>query len=282
MKTLSFHAMGSQVNLWLRGSDDLSTVSSQIEDLEQILSRFRGDSELCQLNQSYGCWQTVSGVMRQHLDAALQAARVTNGLVNPLILKSLVLAGYDRDFASIQPSNDLITTPIHLADWRDILLEGDQVWLPCEIDLGGTAKGWTAQHIANQFDDVLVDIGGDIVARGGVWDVHIADPFELRAFATVQLKNQTIATSGTDFRHWGDGQHHIIDPRTGQPADTDVMSAVVIHPEAVFAEAFAKAVLLQGSQRGLIWLQQHADAAGLVFCHDGSVLTTSNFQQFML
>ncbi|MBZ0301916.1 MAG: FAD:protein FMN transferase, partial [Anaerolineae bacterium] len=95
------------------------------------------------------------------------------------------------------------------------------------------------------------------------------------------LKDAAIVTSGIDYRRWhtSDGQlrHHIIDPRTGYSAQTDVLSTTVVHPHAPTAEAYAKAVLLLGGQAGLEWLQGRWHAAGLVVRQDGAALATSDF-----
>ena len=272
--------MGSQVNIWLDEEKDITAIVDEVEAIEAQLSRFRSQSELNTLNRQTQRWVYVSETLQVNVEQALYAAYLTEGLVTPLVLRALVMAGYDRDFPTLEPT--FVDGPIHLHDWQDIQILEGRVWVPDEIDLGGTAKGWTAQHIARQFDRILVDMGGDIVARGKLWKVYVADPFDPETlFTTVLLEDMAIATSGTDYRRWGVEQHHIIDPRTARPAITDVLSATVIYPDAVMAEAMAKAVLLLGSQQGLEWLQQHPHAAGLVFCHDGAVLATDNFQSYI-
>ncbi len=93
-----------------------------------------------------------------------------------------------------------------------------------------------------------------------------------------------IATSGIDYRRWKQGdrqQHHLIDPRTGEPAHTDVLTATVIHADAPTAEAYTKALVLLGSEPGLNWLNQQWYASGLVVRQDGAVLATSNFEKVM-
>jgi len=278
----TFRAMGSSINVWLDGHGTLYHVPYQIEAYEACLSRFRPNSELNQLNQQVGEWVLVSSVLQDNLIAAHEAAQATDGLVTPLVLNALIMAGYDRDFDDL-PTSYQSLAPIHLHHWQQIEIINNHVWLPDQIDLGGTAKGWVAQTLAQELGVALVDIGGDIFANGKSWAIHITDPFNpSKSFATVAIENQAIATSGTDYHRWGKNRHHIIDPRTTLPAETDVLSATVIYPDAVLAEAFAKAVLLQGSHDGLAWLNNQEDAAGLVFRHDGSVLATSNFQAYFI
>jgi len=124
-----------------------------------------------------------------------------------------------------------------------------------------------------------VDLGGDIVARGKPWPIELHDPTNPNhPFATFALADAAVATSGTDFRRWGAGKHHIIDPRSGDPAVTDLISVTVVHPDAVLAEAYAKAVLLQGSRDGLTWLTHQTDATAVAFDYQGRVLATDNVQ----
>ncbi|WP_119071387.1 FAD:protein FMN transferase [Aggregatilinea lenta] len=287
---ISFRAMGSQINVWLESAEDgpaiLQVVPDWVEAIEAALSRFRLESELSRLNQRVGKWTDVSELMQANLSEALRAARATDGLVTPFVWSALVAAGYDRSFEAMQEATN-IGTPSPLSYWQAVQLDAEtrQVWLPDRIDLGGTAKGWTAQTIAHRLavhGACLVDLGGDIVGSGGPWRVDLHDPFHPSTpFVSLTLRDRAVATSGTDYRRWGVNQHHIIDPRTGAPALTDLVSVTVIHHDAVLAEAFAKAVLIQGAVAGLNWLAQQEGAIGLAFKHDGSVMATENFSAYI-
>lgn len=93
-----------------------------------------------------------------------------------------------------------------------------------------------------------------------------------------------VATSGRDYRRWqknGVWQHHIIDPRSGDPAFTDVVTATVIAPTAQSAEMAAKAVLIQGGVQGIAWLEKHPPLAGLVVLEDGHTLHSSRWFNFI-
>jgi thiamine biosynthesis lipoprotein len=289
----SFRALGSQINIWLDTDGDGETVLRQVpgwlEDIEAALSRFRPGSELSRLNRHPREWADVSETVLDSLGAALRAARITGGLVTPLVLHALVAAGYDRSFETMPQAEESGSSakPVPASDWEAIQLDyaASRVWLPDAIDLGGTAKGWAAKQVVQRLSEhgsILVDLGGDIIAQGKRWMVHVFDPFQPETpFAAVMLHDCAIATSGTDYRRWGTNRHHIIDPHTGIPAQTDVISATVIHPDAVLAEALAKAVVLQGSIAGLKWLAQHDRAAGLVFDRTGRVLATENSQAYI-
>ena len=125
-----------------------------------------------------------------------------------------------------------------------------------QIDLGGIAKGWLAdQLVADLGDNALVNLCGDLMARGGGergdgWPVGMG-------VETVLLLDIGAATSGTRRRAWGEGLHHLIDPRTGLPSATDVREASVLAQTAADAEIYAKAALLLGTADAPAYLEGH-------------------------
>jgi len=291
----TWRAMNCDVSAQLETEADgkalLGGLPAEVEAIEARLSRFRANSELMALNARAGQWVTASDVLFENVRAAKQASRLTDGMFNPLVLPALVAAGYDRSFPDIrQPET---THPVPAADWRGIGLRPTthEVRIPAgsALDLGGVAKGWTAARLADElaaYGPCLVNVGGDLVARGAPqnlpgWEVIVEDPFDRHALVTLWLRDAALVTSGTDFRRWtsanGVEQHHIVDPRTGSPAETDVLTVTVHHRHAPTAEAYAKAVLLGGAQAGLDWLQSQWNAAGLVVRRDGAVLATADF-----
>ncbi|MEP6985956.1 MAG: FAD:protein FMN transferase [Chloroflexota bacterium] len=293
--TVAFRAMGCQVNIWLETDQDgqrlLQAVPAEVEAIEAVLSRFRPESELSRLNQQPGQWVEVSETLLANILAAKQGARITNGLYHPLLLDALVAAGYDRSFEQVESSEESISIP-PVTDWQEIQVNIAQrkVCIPAPIDVGGVAKGWTAEQIAKRlsaYGACLVDIGGDMAARGAPeessgWEVAVAEPGGSEGdIVHVVVHNASIVTSGKDFRHWqrgGQNHHHIIDPRTGKSAETDVVAVTVMHPYAPTAEVYAKAVMLLGSQDGLAWINQQPNASALAVCDDGSVLATHAFE----
>ena len=298
------------------GADDdaLAHVADWFAEWESHLSRFRGDSELARLNAAAGRRTAVSEVLWGVLQAALGAARATNGLVTPTLLDAVERAGYDRSFeqlgngstvagrASDGPAPDGIIAVERIggrarpastvradgqAGWRAIrTVDADRtVTLPAgvRLDLGGIAKGWAADEAARRLavhGPALVDAGGDIAVSGplpdgGRWPIAVGDPRAPDAHLTVLwLAGGGVATSGTDVKRWqrnGDWQHHIIDPRTGAPAVTDVLSATVVARSTRVAETAAKAVLLLGRRAGMAWIERQPALAGILVGSDGEV-----------
>ncbi|MDO5686891.1 MAG: FAD:protein FMN transferase [Neisseria sp.] len=277
MYGIAFQAMGCHMEALL-DSDDLqaayalNAVAAQFAAWEQSFSRFRCDSELSLLNQKRQ--GVVSEDLWQVLQAACGMARFSTGLVTPLAGKAVRQAGYAQSFVAgwdIDAPEENVT----VADWQAILFDAKRrhVTLPPEadLDLGGMAKGWCAHKAVEdlgRFAPALVDAGGDIAVSGALrdgsaWEVALGRR-EDKPTAFLFLDQGAVATSGRDVRHWrknGRLHHHIIDPRTGQPAQSDVMRATVVAEHAVLAEAAAKVILIQGSSAGLAWATQQGLAA---------------------
>lgn len=266
---------------------------------EQRLSRFRPDSELSQINLSAGQAVRMSAVMQEVLHSALRAARVSDGIVTPTVLNALEAAGYNRSFDELrgEPPDEVVSenylpsiTPAvefktHARTLR--LAPG------ARLDLGGIAKGWAADRAAHhlrRLGPTLVNAGGDIavtapMVNGEPWPIGVTDPFDAEKDIEILLLYQGgVATSGRDYRRWMKDrlwQHHIIDPRSGQPAQTDVLTATVVAPSAQAAEMAAKVVLVSGSYRGIEWLDQRPEYAGLVVLEDGEKIQSYGWMDYV-
>ena len=304
MKRIEFHAMGSRM-LAIVDTDSpdiektLAHVPGWFEEWEQVLSRFRPESELSQLNRSTGKPFTVSKTLWEVFHAARQAERFTNGLVTPTVLDALLLAGYDRSFELLPAVQDVRTESAHaLPDFSEMVAwdaPTRTMVLPdsVHIDLGGIAKGWAAQSAAkrlSRYGPALVDAGGDIAVcglrpDGQAWPIGINDPFQSGShFETLMMRRGGVATSGKDYHRWlqgGTWRHHIIDPRTGQPAATDILAVTVVAPTVLEAEAAAKAVLILGSQAGLDWLEADSGLAGVLVLDSGERLYSRQIEEHL-
>ncbi len=298
MQHLTFRAMGSQIDVLLdtqETCDHLAQVPTWFAAWEQQVSRFRADSELVQLNHHTGQWMPVSPVLYDILQLAIWAAYESDGLVTPTLLHALEASGYDRSFETLSSRDGSCTVlPVPqtshytIADWRAIELNPHtrSVRVPANVrlDLGGFAKGWAAQqtmHKLASFAPVLVNAGGDIAVSGlrtdgSRWPVGVDNPADPdQQLELLMIDRGGIATSGRDFRRWqhnGLWQHHILDPRTGRPALTDLLSVTVIAPTACEAEMAARVALILGSHAALSWFEARPGLAGLLVTEAGSVM----------
>jgi thiamine biosynthesis lipoprotein len=301
MGSTSFHAMGSRISIAVQdngpGVDEfLLRARRWFLAWEACFSRFDPHSELSRLNR--GEVEGVSCELWSLLRAALRAEDITGGLVTPCVLDALEAAGYDRSFERVGAGPPLAGSEPVPAAGGEIYLEPARrrVRLPAgkRLDLGGFGKGWAADRCARRlgkFTSTLVDAGGDIAVSaprpdGQPWRIAIAHPTQPgRSLAVLPLLYGGVATSGRNLRRWsqaGQPHHHLIDPRTGRPAETDVMSASVLAPTALEAETAAKAALILGSRAGLAWLEARPRLAGILVLEDGRVLPSPALSPYIL
>lgn len=301
---LEFLAMGSQILVALDVDTDqpdsiLLEIPAWFADWEDTLSRFNPDSELSRLNQTFDRPVPVSQVLWDVFETALVAEEETAGLVTPTVMDAVIDSGYDRSF-DLLPRFQYRHGATVLAQPRPLsLLVSDEIertlCLPrgLGLDFGGIAKGWAAHKTAERLrvsGPVLVDAGGDIAITGpGLdgqpWLVGVRNPLSpCEDILTLQLGRCGVATSGRDHRRWiqnGLPRHHIIDPRTGLSAETDILTATVIAPTVMQAEAAAKASLIMGSPYGLEFIDKQPHLAGLFILDDGQLIFSRRMQEFI-
>ena len=302
LQRLPFRAMGCQMLALLEldsGKEPvaLKQVPDWFEDWEQVLSRFRYDSELSRLNRTEDQPVPVSQTLWDVFQASVIADQATGGLITPTVLDAMMNAGYDRPFDELptsRPYFDLLTEiqPLSLVVTDE---ETRSICLPSGIglDFGGIAKGWAAHQTVKRLQSVgpaLMNAGGDIALSGPrlggkPWLIGISNPFEPSDdLAVMNLTSGGVATSGKDRRRWRQGaflNHHIIDPRTGNPAITDILTTTVIAPTVMEAETAAKTIFLLGSGFGLEWLESEPDFAALVVLDNGEILISSRMEGYL-
>jgi FAD:protein FMN transferase len=299
-----FRAMGCPITVLLE-SDTLDSaaaldlVPGWFEAWEQSLSRFRDDSELSRVNQNPGVRQSVGETFWEVLQTSLTMEQTSGGLVTPAVLNALESAGYDRSFDSgliqlLQPA-DIELSPVTDISEMKIFPETRQILLPegLRLDFGGTAKGWAAHQTMlrlSEYGPVFVNAGGDISISGLMtanqpWQVGIIDPLKPEMDLVRFLMGKGgVATSGKDYHKWlqnGILRHHIIDPRYGIPAETDILSVSVIAPTVMEAEMAAKVIFILGSEEGGEWLRDFPQYGSLLVLDSGEVMVSQIMKQYL-
>jgi FAD:protein FMN transferase len=258
MESLTFDALGGECELYAIDVDAASLRQGRawILRMHDRFTRFEPNSELSQLNASSDRWSSVSPELEALLGESLRAFDISNGLVNVAVLPALLAAGYTRDFAAGPTASTAAPRIRALPDVLQLRPGEARLADGAALDLGGIAKGWLADRLARDLgENVLVNLCGDLYARGGGttgegWPVGFGD-------RTLLLKDLGAATSGTTKRAWAGG-HHLIDPRTGRPAQTDLSEVSVLAATAVEAEIYAKVALLLGASAAPRWLEGRA------------------------
>jgi thiamine biosynthesis lipoprotein len=288
----TFPTMGTFARV-VRDADGGLDVPSVFAEIDRRLSRFDPGSDLSRLNADPRACVPAGALLRAAVEAALRAASLTGGLVDPTLLGALRSAGYRESRTHIEPSSlqrRLGSAPPrrparpHPAErWRAVEVDDSAgvIRRPpgLELDLGGSAKGWAADLVAARLERhgrCVVDCGGDlrvVAGRGAPWEVRVRHPLTGGVAHTLRVRAGGVATSGIDARLWerpeGGLAHHLIDPATETPAWTGLIAATALAPTALEAEALAKAALLSGPAAGRSLLE--ASHGGVLVLDDGSV-----------
>jgi thiamine biosynthesis lipoprotein len=285
---LTFAAMGTGVRLIAAPDAPLAAARRELEALAAALTRFDPASELAALNADPRPVVPASRVLRCAVRAALAGARATGGLADPTLLGALERSGYTHSLAGRARAGAAAALaaaparrparPAPEQAWRRVWVDdaSGTIGRPSgvRLDLGGSAKGLIADRLVARLSPhgpCVVDCGGD-VAVAGRHAVHVLHPVSGEAVHRLALSDGAVATSGIGARTWWDAagrpQHHLLDPATGTPAWTGVLSATALAPSAALAEALAKAALLAGPVAGRALLRT---LGGVLVLDDGSV-----------
>lgn len=260
--------------------DARAAVDSVLRGVDAAASRFRPDSEICRLAAADGRPVEVSPVLAALVGAANEAARRTDGDVDPTLGRALCDLGYDRDLAGLTdgaPGRASVWASIRVTTRPQVRLSGRTLTVPPGVllDLGATAKACAADSAAHRAAErtgsgVLVALGGDIATAdpggGPGWDVLVQDGVDQPACTVGLAAGHALATSSTLSRRWRQGgqwRHHVLDPRTCLPVRAVWRTVSVAAPTCVAANTLTTAALVRG-EGALPWLRRLGVAARLV------------------
>lgn len=284
----------------------LDRAEQLLAEFDRRLSRFHPDSELCQLNADPRDRVPASAMMQRFAEAVGWAGRRSDGLVDASVLPAIEAAGYVQHFDEREldrvrqmdaarpwaPStaSALIEHPAaklgaHTraavsGTWRDVRAGEGCVVRPAglRLDSGGIGKGLAADLAAELLRGApqwVVDCGGDLRIGGAdalPRAVDVTDPYDpSRVLHRLHVTRGGVATSGVTRRSWdtdGGRSHHLIDPRTGEPADTGVLQVTALAPTALEADVLAKTALLAGPEQA----HHRLEHGGVIVCENGLVL----------
>ncbi|MGZ4310039.1 MAG: FAD:protein FMN transferase [Gaiellaceae bacterium] len=289
LASVSFPALGTTALLCVAEADGLPAAHEVLEEeltaIDEACSRFREDSELVRLNAAAGRGPVaVSPLLFEAIQVALAAAEESGGLVDPTVGRTLRLAGYDRRFATVKLRDGSTFRPSFapVPGWKQVELDPAERTVALakdvELDLGATAKALAADRIARSAalasgTGVLISLGGDVAVEGpvpeGGWPIRVADDHAAdldEPGPTVALASGGLATSGTTVRRWLAGEvalHHIVDPRTGRPAETPWRTVTVAAKSCVDANVASTAAVVLGEEAPA-WLAARGLPARLV------------------
>jgi thiamine biosynthesis lipoprotein len=304
--TASFPAFGSSGLIAAATTDPdallegATAAQAVVASFDLACSRFRTDSELTQLNDAGGRPVHASELFAEAIGAALRAARLTGGAVDPTVGQALIELGYDRDIDEVHKRGGTsLLTPLHVRSvpgWECVELDFDKgtVRLPrgVRLDLGATAKALAADHAAAAASAAagcatLVSLGGDLriagADRAGGWRIRVTDDHRSDVTAPGQWITLTaggLATSSTTARRWRGARceaHHLLDPATGLPAQSRWRTVSVTAATCLDANIASTRAIIRGDDAAE-WLDRLGLPARLVGA-DGTVLHAGGWPQ---
>jgi thiamine biosynthesis lipoprotein len=277
MSLIRFEAFGTDALLAVsdpaRGGAAVAAVTRVVDEFDRACSRFRADSELSRLNWAAGFSVRVGPVLLDAVSAALRAARLTDGDVDPTVGEALIALGYDRSFSELSESTARSRPLAAVPGWRTVQVDRDagtvRLAPGVSLDLGATAKALAADRAAAAAREaagcgVLVSFGGDLAVAGPApasgWRVRVTDDHRAGVEAPGQwitVWEGGLATSSVMVRRWQTDlgvAHHLVDPSTGRSVDGVWRTVSVCAASCLDANIASTAAIVRGS-RAVAWLE---------------------------
>jgi thiamine biosynthesis lipoprotein len=238
-------------------------------EIESVCTRFNPRSELMRLGQVSGQPVVVSPILFEAVRFALEVAAETNGAFDPTVGRAMETRGFNREYSTGHVQHTpLADASLRSSSYRDVTVdpEGRTITLraPMVLDLGAVAKGLaidTAATTLRPFGHFAIDAGGDLYlggrnAAGEPWTVGIRHPRLPDAIVeTIRVSDKAVCTSGNYERAGASGETHLLDPR--RPASgPKALSATVVAPTAMLADALATAAFVLGPDEGIALLER--------------------------
>jgi thiamine biosynthesis lipoprotein len=261
--------MGTSYSINVLGDKrvDQALIDQRLIEINAIFSTWQEDSELSQLNQSpLGEWITVSQELYLLLKSSDEIYKQTDGYFDPGIGRLIDLWGFGSSGGRTElPKIEEIERAFKDSSIKYLVIEDGRVkkLRDIKINLSAIAKGYAVDEVARLIkvagvENFLVEIGGEVIAsgtnKGDDWVIGVERP-DNKSPIPVELKNTSIATSGNyrNFFIWeGKKYMHIFNPESGFPANNDLASVSVIHPQSALSDAYATAMMAMGSGKAIM------------------------------
>lgn len=296
----STYALGTIINLKVNGSNAETAINEAIEKLNDIddkMSAFKDHSEISKINSKAGiAGEVVSEDTYSVVKSAAAYSEILEGTFDPTIRPLITLWNIGTDKEKI-PGKTQIEETLKLINYKDIIFKDNSIMLKNKqqaLDVGGIAKGFAADKVRdifyrNNIKSALIDLGGNIFALGSKedgtpWKVGLQNPFNDRGeyVGILNVRNKSVVTSGNYERYFmKDGQrfHHIMDPRTGYPSESKIISATIISDNSIDGDGLSTGIYILGVDKALEIIEKIKGIEAILITEDKEIYTTSGIEE---
>ena len=288
----SFFAMNTYMTFTAYGEqaeDALADARARVEEVEALWSVTDEGSEIYRANHSGGEPVNVSEETAELVSFALEMAEKTDGALEPTIYPVLRAWGFTTDTKQV-PSQEEIDALLEDVGHEKITLDGTLLTVPegMELDLGAVGKGYAGDLAAEAvrargIECAILSLGGNIQAVGSRpdgtnWRVGLRSPWEDGTLGVLRVSDQAVVTSGGYENYFededGNVYWHILDPETGYPAKSGLLSVTIICPQGRMGDALSTALFVMGPQKAEEYWRENGDFEMILVTEEGEILIT--------
>ena len=270
----------------------LDEAAAKITEIEKRLSVTETDSDINMINSKAGSAVTVSEDTVNIINTALDFGRSTEGALDITVYPVLKEWGFTTGDYKI-PDDETIDSLLEKVDYSKVSVEGTKVTIPegSMIDTGAVTKGYTGDCLAEIFksagiDSALINLGGNVQTvgtkpDGSKWVVGIQDPLNTDSYVgTLETADKAVITSGNYERFFtgedGKNYWHILDPKTGKPADKGIISATIIGNKGIDCDALSTSLFVLGTEAAIDYWKAHSNDFDVILVTDDNKLYLSS------
>lgn len=267
----------------------LTKCFSLCADYEKIFSRTDEDSELYKLNHRNTDSVKVSDELAELIALGLEYGQISGGVFDITVAPLSDLWDFTAEEPKV-PADADIQKALEKVDDSKVHVEGNTITFDSPdtmIDLGAIVKGWAADQLKSSLVKAgvtsgMIDLGGNVLAigthpDGSPWKVGIQKPFAQRneTLTGVETIDKSVVSSGTYERFFeqdGKHYHHILDPRTGYPVETDLSQVTIISEQSVLGDLYSTICMLEGYEAASKLVDSTSGLEAIYVSKDGKLL----------
>jgi len=272
------------------GERAVEQAAARIRELEARLSVTSEGSDVYTANHTGSA--ALSEDTAALLKRALALCEDTGGALDVTIYPVVRSWGFTTGEYRV-PDQETVSALLKRVDYSQVSLEGNLLTLPegVEIDLGAVAKGYTGDVLMDLFraggvTSAIVELGGNVQALGAKpdgspWRVAVQSPEGEGYAGVLEVTDKAVVTSGGYQRYFerdGETYWHIIDPRTGRPARSGVLSVTVVADEGVVGDALSTALFVMGPERAAAYWRARGGFDYILIDEAGAVTVTEGLE----